>query len=158
MFGDKPIVGQTILRIKKDRIILPSFTHVEAGDKVSGTIDPYKKKIILLQEKELIERLTILQKKLEQARKEGRINPVEYRNIQRYYWGRLPLHERKINQKLEYQLFNRRPVATYELREIQQLNLRDEVFAVGVGTTLELYPDEQSYHEYQKMIEQKKLK
>ena len=109
----------------------------------------------VLKTKELIERLTILQKKLEQARKEGRINPVEYRNIQRYYWGRLPLHERKINQKLEYQLFNRRPVATYELREIQQLNLRDEVFAVGVGTTLELYPDEQSYHEYQKMIEQK---
>lgn len=158
MFGDKPIVGQTILRIKKDRIILPSFTHVEAGDIVSGTIDPYKKKIILLQEKELIERLTILQKKLEQARKEGRINPVEYRNIQRYYWGILPLHDRRITKKLEYQIFNRRSVATYELREVQKLNLRDEVFAVGVGTTLEIYPDENSYHEYQKMIEQKKQK
>ena len=48
MFGEKPIVGQTILRISKDRIILPSFTHAEPGDEVSATLDPYQKKIILL--------------------------------------------------------------------------------------------------------------
>ena len=94
MFGEKPIVGQTIIRIKSDRIILPEFTHVEAGDLVSATLDPYQKKVILLQEKELIERL----------------------------------------------------------------NLRDEVFAVGVGTTLELYPSEQAYEEYQIMEEERKLK
>ena len=46
MFGEKPIVGQTILRISKDRIILPSFTHTEAGDELSATFDPYQKKII----------------------------------------------------------------------------------------------------------------
>jgi hypothetical protein len=64
MFGEKPIVGQTILRINKDRIILPSFTHVEAGDEVSATFDVYQKKIILLQEKELIERLNTLLKEI----------------------------------------------------------------------------------------------
>lgn len=157
MFGDKPIVGQTILRISNDRIILPSFTHVEAGDEVSATLDPYQKKIILLQEKELIERLNTLQEKMKLAREEGRLGYKDYHDLQRYFWGMLPLHERTINKKFEYLLFNRKPVASFELRQLQKLNLRDEVFAVGVGTTLEIYPDEQSYHDYQEMIEQKRL-
>jgi DNA-binding transcriptional regulator/RsmH inhibitor MraZ len=70
----------------------------------------------------------------------------------------LPLHERILNKKLEYQLFNRKPVAVHELRQLERLsNLRDEVFAVGVGTTLEIYPDEQAYHDYQAMEEQRRL-
>lgn len=157
MFGEKPIVGQTILRISKDRIILPSFTHVEAGDEVSATLDPYQKKIILLQEKELIERLNTLHDKMKLARTEGRLGYKDYHDLLRYFWGMLPLHERTITKKLEYQLFNRKPVAGCELRQLQRLNLRDEVFAVGVGTTLELYPSEEAYHEYQKMEEEKKL-
>lgn len=157
MFGEKPIVGQTIIRIKSDRIILPSFTHVEAGDEVSATLDPYQKKIILLQEKELIERLNTLHEKMKLARAEGRLSYTNYHDLQRYFWGMLPLHERIINKKLEYQLFNRKPVAGCELRQLQRLNLRDEVFAVGVGTTLELYPSEEAYHEYQKMEEERKL-
>lgn len=156
MFGEKPIVGQTILRISKDRIILPSFTHVEAGDEVSATLDPYQKKIILLQEKELIERLNTLHDKMKLARTEGRLGYKDYHDLLRYFWGMLPLHERTITKKLEYQLFNRKPVAGCELRQLQRLNLRDEVFAVGVGTTLELYPSEEAYHEYQKMEEEKK--
>ena len=157
MFGEKPIVGQTILRISKDRIILPSFTHVDAGDDVSATLDPYQKKIILLQEKELIERLNTLHDKMKLARTEGRLGYKDYHDLLRYFWGMLPLHERTITKKLEYQLFNRKPVAGCELRQLQRLNLRDEVFAVGVGTTLELYPSEEAYHEYQKMEEEKKL-
>lgn len=157
MFGEKPIVGQTIIRIKSDRIILPSFTHVEAGDEVSATLDPYQKKIILLQEKELIERLNTLHEKMKLARTEGRLGYKDYHDLLRYFWGMLPLHERIINKKLEYQLFNRKPVAGCELRQLQRLNLRDEVFAVGVGTTLELYPSEEAYHEYQKMEEERKL-
>lgn len=157
MFGEKPIVGQTIIRIKSDRIILPSFTHVEAGDEVSATLDPYQKKIILLQEKELIERLNTLHEKMKLARAEGRLGYSDYHDLQRYFWGMLPLHERIINKKLEYQLFNRKPVAGCELLQLQRLNLRDEVFAVGVGTTLELYPSEEAYHEYQKMEEERKL-
>ena len=158
MFGEKPIVGQTILRISKDRIILPSFTHAEPGDEVSATLDIYQKKIILLQEKELIERLTTLQEKMKVARAEGRLGYKDYHDLQRYIWGMLPLHERTLNKKLEYQLFNRKPVASFELRQLERLlNLRDEVFAVGVGTTLEIYPDEQSYHDYQTMEEQRRL-
>lgn len=156
MFGEKPIVGQTIIRIKSDRIILPKFTHVEAGEEVSATIDPFQRKIILLQEKELLERLETLHKKINLAKEEKRLSYSEYQDLQRYIWGILPLHERRITQKLEYQLFNRKPVASCELRQIQKLNLRDEVFAVGVGTTLELYPSEQSYYEYQE-FEQARL-
>lgn len=157
MFGEKPIVGQTIIRIKSDRIILPEFTHVEAGDEVSATLDPYQKKIILLQEKELIERLNTLHEKMKLARTEGRLSYKDYHDLQRYFWGMLPLHERTITKKLEYQLYNRKPVAGCELRQLQRLNLRDEVFAVGVGTTLELYPSEEAYHEYRKMEETRKL-
>lgn len=158
MFGEKPIVGQTIIRIKSDRIILPEFTHVEAGDLVSATLDPYQKKVILLQEKELIERLNTLHEKMQLARSEGRLGYKDYYELQRYFWGMLPLHERTITKKLEYQLFNRKPVAGCELRQLQRLNLRDEVFAVGVGTTLELYPSEEAYEEYQIMEEERKLK
>ena len=158
MFGEKPIVGQTIIRIKSDRIILPKFTHVEAGDEVAATLDPYKKKIILLQEKELIERLNTLHEKMKLARQEGRLGYVDYHDLLRYFWGILPLHERIISKRLEYQLFNRKPVAGCELRQLQRLNLRDEVFAVGVGTTLELYPSEEAYHEYQTMEEARQLK
>lgn len=158
MFGEKPIVGQTIIRIKSDRIILPEFTHVEAGDLVSATLDPYQKKVILLQEKELIERLNTLHEKMQLARSEGRLGYKDYYELQRYFWGMLPLHERTITKKLEYQLFNRKPVASCELRQLQRLNLRDEVFAVGVGTTLELYPSEEAYEEYQIMEEERKLK
>ena len=157
MFGEKPIVGQTILRISKDRIILPSFTHAEPGDEVFATLDPYQKKIILLQERELIDRLNTLHEKMKLAYQEGRLKAKDYHDLQRYFWGMLPLHERIISKKLEYQLFNRKPVASCELRQIQRLNLRDEVFAVGVGTTLELYPSEAAYHEYQTMEEQRRL-
>lgn len=158
MFGEKPIVGQTIIRIQKDRIILPKFTHVEAGEEVSATLDPYQKKIILLQEKELIERLDKLHKKMVIARSEGRLSNKVFHEAERYYWGMLPLHDRTITKKLEYLLFNRKQVASFELKQLERLNLRDEVFAVGVGTTLELYPSEQAYHEYQEFKEAMKKK
>ena len=151
MFGEKPIVGHTIIRISKDRIILPNFTYVEEGDIVNATFDPYQKKIILLQEKELIERLNILDKKLRQAYLEKRLSYSKYQDLKRYFWGVLPLHERTINKKLEYQLFDKKPSAQTELRQIQRLNLKNEVFAVGVGTTLEIYPSEEDYHNYIKL-------
>ena len=158
MFGEKPIVGQTILRISKDRIVLPPFTYAEPGEEISATLDPYQKKIILLKEKDLIDRLNTLHEKMLKAREEGRLRGKDFHDLQRYFWGILPLHERKISQRLEYQLFNRKPVAAHELRQIQRLNLRDEVFAVGVGTTLELYPSEEAYHEYQQNEERRLLK
>ena len=92
------------------------------------------------------------------AYQEGRLKAKDYHDLQRYFWGMLPLHERIISKKLEYQLFNRKPVASCELRQIQRLNLRDEVFAVGVVTTLEIYPDEQAYHDYQTMEEERRLR
>jgi len=157
MFGDKPIEGQTIISIKNDRIILPSFTYAEAGEEISATLDIYQKKIILIKEKELIERLTTLHEKMKIARQEGRLGYKDYHDLLRYIWGMLPLQERTLNKKLEYQLYNRKPVAGLELKQIQRINFRESVFAVGVGTTLELYPDEKAYHDYQTMIEERRL-
>lgn len=158
MFGEKPIVGQTILRISKDRIVLPSFTYAEPGEEISATLDPYQKKIILLKEKDLIERLNTLHEKMLKAREEGRLGYKDFHELQRYFWGMLPLHERVLNKKLEYLLFNRKPVAGFELRQLQRLILRDEVFAVGTGNALELYPSEQAYHEYQELEEERRKK
>ena len=59
---------------------------------------------------------------------------------------------------LEYLIFNRKPVAGFELRQLQRLILRDEVFAVGTGNALELYPSEQAYHEYQELEEERRKK
>ena len=158
MFGEKSMDNEkAIISIKNDKIVLPSFTCAEPGDIVSATIDPYQRKIILLQERELLERLNTLQGKMQLARTEGRLGYKEYHDLQRYFWGMLPLHERTINKKLEYQLYNRQPVASFELRQIQRINYSESVFAIGVGTTLELYPSEQSYEEYQVMEEQRRL-
>ena len=158
MFGEKPMDNEkAIIGINNDKIILPSFTNAEPGDKVSATLDPYQKKIILLQERELIERLNILHGKMQLAYQEGRLKAKDYHDLQRYFWGMLPLHERTLNKKLEYQLFNRKPVASLELKQIQRITFGESVFAVGVCTTLEIYPDEQSYHDYQTMEEQRRL-
>ncbi len=147
MFGEKTIVGHTILKVQKDRIILPKFTFAEPGETISSTIDPYHHKLILLQEKELLERLNTYKEKLDLARQEQRISYSEYHNLIRYFYGMLPLHDRILNKELQFQLFNRQKVASFELKQLERLNLRDEVFAVGVGTTLEIYPSEQAYHE-----------
>ena len=63
---------------------------------------------VLVNEKfELIERLNALHEKMKLARAEGRLGYHDYHELQRYFWGMLPLHERRISQRLEYQLFNR---------------------------------------------------
>lgn len=158
MFGEKTIVGQTILRISKDRIILPDFTYAEPGEEISATLDPYQKKIILLKEKDLIERLDELHKKMKIAREEKRLGYKEYYELERYFWGMLPLHERTLTKKKEYLLFNRKPYASIELRQLERLNLKDEVFAVGTGQALEIYPTEQAFHEYLEFEEERRKK
>lgn len=147
MFGEKEIVGQTIIRIKKNKIVIPEFTGVEPGEILYSTIDIYQKKILIMKEKDFLKRLKELEEKIEQGRENRIINSETYRNLQRYIWGILCLHDRKITQKKEYMLFSNKFEDGPEQRQIRRLNFKDEVFAVGVKTHLEIYPSEAAYQE-----------
>lgn len=158
MFGEKPIVGQTIIRIKKNRIVLPDFTGIEPGEKLSSTIDLRQKKIMIMQEKDLLSRLDMLNKEIELRRENGTISYRTYKNLQSYIWGVLCLHERKINKKKEYMLFSQKYEDIPEQRQIRKLNFKGEVFAVGVEKHLEIYPSEEAYHDYLVFQEEQKRK
>lgn len=147
MFGEKPIVGHTIIRINNNRIILPESTHVEVGEILNSTIDLYQRKIMIMNEQDFYIRLNELKEKIEKGRQERRIDYQTYHNLQRYIWGMLCLHDRKINKKKEFMLFSSKYEDQAEQRQIRKLNFKDEVFAVGVGTHLEIYPSEQAYYD-----------
>ena len=147
MFGENPIVGQTILRIgKDDRITIPSFTGVEPGEEISSMIDPYYEKLILIREKEMIERLKEYMAKIDAYRQEHKMSYSDYHRMQLYIWAILPQAEKKVNQKSQFLLYSKRKENSYDVKELRKLNFRDEVFAVGVGHTLEIYPSEEAYH------------
>lgn len=145
MFGEKEIVGQTIIRVKKDRIKLPDFTGVEPGETLSATLDPHKTKIIILKTEEFEEKLDELAKKMKQARQLGHITYKQYHELQLYIWGILPLHDRLINKNKEFLLYSQKHEDQPEQAQIRKLNLKDEVFAVGVDHHLEIYPNEEAY-------------
>lgn len=152
MFGEKEIVGQTILTLKKDKIILPDFTYAEPGEEIHIMLDPYQKKLMLMQREELLRMLYKYADKIEKARKEGRIGYTEYHNCQRYIWGILPLRERILNKKLEFQIFSQKKDEEPNMRQLRRLNLKNEIFAVGTGKQLHLYPSEESYKEELKLL------
>lgn len=147
MFGEKEIVGQTIIRIKKNKIVIPEFTGVEPGEILYSTIDIHQKKILIMKEKDFLKRLYELDEKIEHGKETGLINSQTYRNLKRYIWGILCLHDRKITQRKEYMLFSNKFEDGPEQRQIRKLNFKDEVFAVGVETHLEIYPSESAYQE-----------
>lgn len=147
MFGENPIVGQTMLRISKDdRITIPSFTGVEPGEELCSMIDPYYEKLILIREKEMIERLQGYMAKIDAYRKEKGMSYDEYHRMQIYIWAILPQAEKSVNQKLQFLLYSKRKENSYDVKELRKLNFKDQIFAVGVGHTLELYPSEEAYH------------
>lgn len=147
MFGEKEIVGHTIIRIKNNKIVIPDFTGVEANQELEATIDPYRRKILIMKKADFDSRLELLASKIEKAKKEGRLTRQEISNLEHYLWGILPLHTRLINKKKEFLLFSSKSEDTSEQKQIRQLNFQNQVFAVGVGTHLEIYPSEESYYE-----------
>lgn len=147
MYGEKPVVGHTIIRIKNNKIVLPDYTHVETGETLYSTIDLHQRKIMIMNQKDFYKRLNDFKEKIEDGRKKRLISYQQYHNLQRYIWGILCLHERYINKKKEYMLFSDKYEDSAEQRQIRRLNFKDEVFAVGVGTHLEIYPSEQAYQE-----------
>lgn len=153
MFGEKPIVGQTIIRIQNNRIVLPEFTYSEPGETISAMLDPYQRKLILMKEQELIRRLMEYDQKIELARREKRINYQRYHDLKRYFFGILPLHERELNKKKQYLLFSSKPEDACEQRIIRRLNLRDQVFAIGLDTSLEIFSSSEAYQDYLKFKE-----
>ena len=147
MFGENPIVGQTILRISKDdRITLPSFTGAEPGEEICSMIDPYFEKLILLREKDLYEKLQGYLERAKTAHELKLISGEEFRNRQRFFYAILPQAEKKLNQKLQFLLYSKRKENCYDVKELRRLNFRpDQVFVVGSGHTLEVFKDEETY-------------
>lgn len=147
MFGEKTIEEQSIIPIKNNKIVLPKSTGIEVGETIYSTIDLYQRKIILMNKKDFYQRLNELKQKLDLGRQQGTISYSRYIELQRYIWGILCLHEREINKKREYMLFSNKYEDSAEQRHIRRLNFQDKVFAIGVGTRLEIYPSEQAYQE-----------
>lgn len=158
MFGEKEIVGQTIIRIENNRIVLPPFTYAEPGEEISAMLDPYQKKLLLMKEKVLIAKIMEYDKLLDDKRKEGVLSYQEYHKFKRYFWGILPFHTRTIDQKCRYLLFSKDPSEALDMDLLRRLNLKEQVFAVGTGNALEIYPSENSYHEYQSFIDERRKK
>ena len=147
MFGEKEIVGHTFIRIKNNKIVLPDFTGIEPQEELEATIDPYQRKILIMKQSEFDARLKLLASKIEDAIKEGRLTRQKSHTLELYLWAILPLHSRTITKKKEFTLFSNKPEDALELQQIRKLNFKDQVFAVGVGTHLEIYPSQEAYEE-----------
>lgn len=153
MFGENPIVGQTILRIDQtDRITLPSFTGAEAGEEICSMIDPHFERLILIREKEMIEKLEYYLKRARTAYELKLITGEDFRWLQRYFYAILPQAPKNLNKKLQFLLYSKRHENCYDVKELRRLNFNpDQVFTVGVGHTLEIYKDEEAYQYSLKM-------
>lgn len=158
MFGDKTIEVKNSISIINNKIELPKETNAEIGETVYSMIDIYQRKITLMNEQEFYQRLSEYKEKLDELRKNGKIDYKTYHHLQTYIWGILCLHERTITKKREYMLFSKKFEDQAEQRQIRKLNFINQVYAVGQGTTLELYPSEQAYKDYLLFREEKKLK
>lgn len=150
-FGTSTIIVQKTISIINDRIILPKETGAQPGEEICAMLDPYQKKIMLMKEEELLKTIHRYMDIVEKYRQQRKITYAEYLNYQRYFYGILPLRERIITKKREYQIFSKKEDEIFNMRRLQKLNFRDSVFAIGVATHLELYPSEESYKEYQEV-------
>lgn len=160
MFGENPIVGQTMLKIDKtDRITLPSFTGAEENEEICSMIDPYFERLILIREKEMIEKLEYYLNRARTAYELKLITGEQFRWMQRYFYAILPQAPKNLNKKLQFLLYSKRKENCYDVKELRRLNFRpDQVFSVGVGHTLEIYKDEESYQYSLKMDAERKAK
>lgn len=145
MFGEKTIEVKKSISIINNKIQLPLETHAEIGETVYSTIDIYQRKIIIMNEQDFNKRLNHYKEKLDTLRQTGQIDYKKYHQLQLYIWGILCLHDRKLTKKREYTLFSNKYEDQAEQRHIRKLNFNNQVFAVGVGTTLELFPSEEAY-------------
>ena len=109
-------------------------------------IDPYYEKLILIREKEMIERLKEYMNRIDKYREEYGMTRFRYHWYQMFIWGILPQAEKKVNKNSQFLLYSKRKENSPDVKELKKLNFKDEIFAVGVGHTLELYPSEEAYH------------
>lgn len=150
-FGTSAIIVQKTISIINDRIILPKETGAQLGEEICAMLDPYQKKMMLMTEEELLRTIHRYMDLADEARQLRKITYAEHLNYQRYFYGILPLRERIITKKREYQIFSNKEDEVSNMRRLRKLNFKDTVFAIGVGTHLELYPSEESYQEYQEI-------
>ena len=137
MFGEKEIVGKTIIRVNKNRIIIPKFTGVEIGEELQPMYDIKKQKLLLLKVEEYNEKIANFEKRLQELRDSGEIDYQKVLNHRRYVYGILSFYAEKVDSQRRIHL---------EERIFRDLNFGNTVFAVGVEKHLEIYPSEEKYH------------
>ncbi len=137
MFGEKQIVGHTILRVSKNRIVVPQFTGVEIGEEITPMYDIKKKKLLLIKAQEYQEKQEKFEKAIKEMYEEGKITYHQLINFRRYFYGILSFYPEKVDNQRRLHL---------EQRIFRDLNLKNEVFAVGVDNHLEISPDEETYN------------
>lgn len=149
MFAEKPIIGESIIKVSRGRqIILPEFTYAEPQDKVglfygvSKTLIPEIKdhlgriKIVIMQLKEFEEKLNRFQTNLDIARKNGTISFSKYHDYQRIFYAMLAISREEVSKLGKI---------TIEQVPIKNLNITDSVYAVGNGYHLDIYPSKEIY-------------
>ncbi len=147
MFGEKEIVGHTILTISKNRITIPSFTGVEIGEQINPMYDIRKKKLLLMKVSEFEAKLEHFEKTITELRSEGTISYQKLLNYRRYVYGILSFYAEEVDHQRRIHL---------EPRIIRDLNFGDKVFAVGKGQMLAIYPNQEAYQEDLEYEESKK--
>lgn len=136
MFGNKPIVGEKVVSLLKNRITLPAFTGAEVGEPICVQYDWHKTRLRLFKESEYERRLKTFEEKLKELRNEGKITYDQYMWGQRYYFGCLSFMPEELDGQKRLHL---------EPRVFEDLGLDKTGFVVGVKNHLELYPSFETY-------------
>ncbi len=132
MFGEKEIIGIKNLRLNKNRISLPSFTFAEPKDELFFIFDHKQQHMILLQEEELMTTLDRIRNDLKEKVSLGELSYKEYLRYQRYLYGIMCIEGHKVDAQKRILIPE---------RGLKQLNIKDDVIAVGKGTRLLIYPN-----------------
>ena len=143
MFGIKPIVGEKVVSVLKNRITIPSFTDIEIGESLqaqyvtkftNGKNDVHH--LSIYSEEEFNKRIEEMDRKLYEAYSTKRINYQQYHNYQRYIYGFLSFMPEEVDKQKRMHL---------EPRIITDLHINTQAFLVGIKKHLELYPTYESY-------------
>lgn len=150
MFGERPIVGESEIKVSKGRrIILPEYTFAEPDDKLGlmyglGRVAPEltvrdslnRTRIVIMQLQEFEEKIQLLDERIKELRSSGEIDSCRYRDLQRIIYGMIAISYETVNRlrKIEIQEY-----------PVKRLNIGSSVYAVGEEKRLVLYPTKEQY-------------
>lgn len=142
MFGEDKIVGSSILKIDKNRIILPRYTKAEVGEAINMMYDLRLRKLLLLKQEDMQKRIDLFEEGLRKLSAIEQYDLKKCRQIRRIFFAKICVPEEIVKPGYRFHLPN---------SAISNLNLTDNLFAIGVENHLELYKD---YDSYMKIFEE----